>query len=114
MILIFHNYVLVVSSVQATEKKNYLKVCYLLSLGHELAPKIVYKGQKLTMLVIKNTTDKTIKTIPKTPEIMFIKNNVITTAAITILINLSTLPMFFFIAPFLCYTQDTQFTYDCL
>lgn len=59
-------------------------------------PNGAYKGQKLMKLVSNNTAATTKSTVPKTPEIMFVKNNVATTAAISILTTRSIAPKFFF------------------
>jgi hypothetical protein len=62
-----------------------------------LMPKGKYSGQKLIKLVSTNITAKAISTIPIIPVNTFVKNKIAITAAISILITLSIVPMFFFI-----------------
>jgi len=63
-----------------------------------LIPNGKYNGQKLTKLVNKNTTDKIINIIPITPVITLVKYNIMNAKAINVLITLSMVPIFFFIA----------------
>jgi len=66
-------------------------------IAHVLSPNGAYSGQKLMKLVSTNTPANTNNTIPKVPVITFVKYSVTTIAAITNLIILSAVPMFFFI-----------------
>ena len=62
-----------------------------------LNPKGKYKGQKLNKLVRIKTPAKISKIIAMVPEITCVKYRMITMAAITNLIAMSMVPMFFFI-----------------
>ena len=59
-------------------------------------PKMVYRGQKLMILVMVNTPDKTSKMIPSVPPTVPVKYSVTRIAEIMSLINLSAEDMFFF------------------
>lgn len=61
-------------------------------------PSIAYIGQKFTRLVAMNIPAAINATIPNVPEITFAKNKMISKAATVKRINLSLLPMFFFIS----------------
>jgi hypothetical protein len=62
-----------------------------------LIPKGKYNGQKLIRLVNTKTTARISKIIPNMPVTTFVKNKTAITTAISILITLSVVPMFFFI-----------------
>jgi len=62
-----------------------------------LIPKGRYNGQKLNKLVRINTPAKISKMTAMVPEITCVKYRMITMAAITNLIAMSMVPMFFFI-----------------
>ena len=62
-----------------------------------LIPKGRYNGQKLNKLVRINTPAKISKMIAIVPEITCVKYRITTMAAITNLIAMSMVPMFFFI-----------------
>ncbi len=66
-----------------------------------LIPKGKYKGQDPSKLVSKNITAITRRTIPNTPIITLVKNNTAIRTAMTILIVLSSVPMFFFMTIFI-------------
>jgi len=62
-----------------------------------LSPKGRYKGQKLNKLVRMKIPAKIKSTIASIPEMTCVKYNMITKAAISNLITMSMVPMFFFI-----------------
>jgi len=79
-----------------------LSVCILFILIYDpfllvLIPKGKYSGQKLIKLTITNIPANTSNTIPNMPVMIFVKNKTAITTATSILITLSTVPMFFFI-----------------
>lgn len=71
-----------------------------LSTLHVLILNGAYNGQKLIKLVNTNIPAKINKTIPKVPDITFVKYNTAIKMAISTLIILSVDPIFFFIIRF--------------